>query len=344
MIRLAPSIQEEEFKKKWNDILNQASCELIKLLVRQHSSKLEELLKERNQLSREMDTIWESEDKQQFIMEIEESLVPREMELREMKDGKLERDRRQKRQSDRTQRIQQPSKVKYSDIVKNHIREQLKKPTSDAYNEGRKQNQKYQKPSYNERFKNSDPSSGEYNQRRHQHRKKDFGTSERNTLQGMTAKSQQLKGRKQDSSEDEDHTSERFNYKPQQHQKDDFGLRAKHTLRSTTANSNHYKGRKQDSGEDDDLPSERFNRRRHQHQKEDFLRKERSTLRNMTSKLKKLKVTDQDSGEEDANQSAINDNTYQRRNREKRDTSDYLYSNFWMEPFHKGRTKYQARY
>ena len=143
---------------------------MIKLLVGQHIAKLEEILKERQQFSQEMDAIWESDDKQQFITEIDESLIPREMELRDMEDGKLERDRRQKRKKDKTQRTQQPSKVKYSEIVKKHIREQLEKPNSDVYKEGRRHNQiKQQQSSYNEHFRNNKPPTGRFNQRQHQH-------------------------------------------------------------------------------------------------------------------------------------------------------------------------------
>jgi hypothetical protein len=129
-LKLAPSIQDPEFKKKWNTILINSSRELMKLLIEHHANKLQDTLKERNKLSQEMDCIWDKDEKVSFIKALDETIEPFEEELRETKDAKLERDRRRKRREEinSTRERKPPSTVKYVDLVKKHIKEHKTKP------------------------------------------------------------------------------------------------------------------------------------------------------------------------------------------------------------------------
>ena len=126
-IRLKPGIDDEDLEQKWQEILHDASKKLIKELVIHHSRKLEETLKDRTALDRKMMIIWDEEDKTEFIQDIDESIENEKNQLVEMKERKMERDRR----FTRTQKPsgKRPSAVKYSDIVKRHIQDKIKENT-----------------------------------------------------------------------------------------------------------------------------------------------------------------------------------------------------------------------
>jgi len=102
------------------------------ILIKHHEKKVLELTVKRNYVNAEMDRFWDQEEKTEFVQDIKEELVPREKALRGMKDGKLERDRLEAKLDGKSKRIQgdkavrKPySKIKYSEIVKRHIKEQL---------------------------------------------------------------------------------------------------------------------------------------------------------------------------------------------------------------------------
>ena len=131
-IKVVPSIQDETLVEEWNNVLKKASCDLMNILIKHHEKKVLELSVKRNDVNAEMDRFWDQEEKTEFVQDIKEELVPREKALRDMKDGKLERDRLEAKLDGKSKRIQgdkavrKPySKMKYSDIVKRHIKEQL---------------------------------------------------------------------------------------------------------------------------------------------------------------------------------------------------------------------------
>ena len=131
-IRLLPSIKDDILERKWEQVLHTASQDLVKLLIEHHSRKLQAIEKERNVLNKKLNRIWDNEDKQVFEKDIEDSLIPREEELRCMKDKKLERDRRfSKKNSPANLQATSKPKVKYSDIIKKHIRNQIRQTSQN---------------------------------------------------------------------------------------------------------------------------------------------------------------------------------------------------------------------
>ena len=126
-IKLKPGIEDEILENKWQEILHDASKKLIKELVIHHSRKLEETLKERTALVRKMTVIWEDDDREEFVKDIDESIEGERIQLVEMKERKMERDRRFKRGQRTT--VKKPSTAKYSDIVKRHIQDKIKEGT-----------------------------------------------------------------------------------------------------------------------------------------------------------------------------------------------------------------------
>ena len=134
-INLTPSINDGELNKQWTTTLDKASTELIKLLINFHQDKLGKLLHERNELSANLNRIWDDEDKKEFLKNIDDELATREVELRKMKEAKLNRDRRQTKTQEKqsaTETSKVTSKIKYADMLKKHIKEKLKDTNNNA--------------------------------------------------------------------------------------------------------------------------------------------------------------------------------------------------------------------
>ena len=134
-INLTPSINDGELNKQWTTTLDKASTELIKLLINFHQDKLGKLLHERNELSANLNRIWDDEDKKEFLKNIDDELATREGELRKMKEAKLNRDRRQTKTQEKqsaTETSKVTSKIKYADMLKKHIKEKLKDTNKNA--------------------------------------------------------------------------------------------------------------------------------------------------------------------------------------------------------------------
>ena len=133
-INLRPSIQDDDLKEKWNEILRSASTDLMKLLIKHYGTKLEKNAQEQMSLRTVMDQVWDEEYKDNMVYDISEFLQPKEKELRKKKDRKLERDIRLKRSRNTPRPTPQKGtqRTKYSDIVRRHIHEQLRKPSDDS--------------------------------------------------------------------------------------------------------------------------------------------------------------------------------------------------------------------
>ena len=71
-----------------------------------------------------MTVIWEDDDREEFVKDIDESIEGERIQLVEMKELKMERDHRFKRGQRTT--VKKPSTAKYSDIVKRHIQDKIK--------------------------------------------------------------------------------------------------------------------------------------------------------------------------------------------------------------------------
>ena len=154
-LTLKPSIQDEALVDKWNKVLDTASKNLMSILIEHYTKRLLEVSAKRNQLNGDMDKSWNQFEKEEFVRDIKEELAPREEELRRMKDGKLDRDRQLKQRKENTTskaNTTHQSRSKFTDIVKRHIKEQLRKPQSrdgqttnaGSRSEAWKSNERYQ--------------------------------------------------------------------------------------------------------------------------------------------------------------------------------------------------------
>ena len=152
-IRLMPSIQDDNLVSEWNNVLNQASLNIMKVLIKHYEKKLAELNAKRNQINADMDKYWDEEEKSYFIEQINDGLEIREESLRRMKDNKIERDRRlcipqtKSKNQAKTPASKTTTKTReqYATIAKRHIKEQLQNPKkfSDRNSQNNKKKNSY---------------------------------------------------------------------------------------------------------------------------------------------------------------------------------------------------------
>lgn len=131
-IKLRPSMQDKELECKWKQILHNTSQELLKLLIEHHGKRLQEIEKERKTLDQRINIVWDQEDKESIVKDVEDSLASREEELKARSMRKLERDRRQQQNvaNDQPVRIT-TSKPKYSDLIRRHIQDKIKETSAN---------------------------------------------------------------------------------------------------------------------------------------------------------------------------------------------------------------------
>lgn len=141
-IRLAPSIQDDNLVDEWNNVLDQASKNIMKVLIKHYEKRLLELNAKRNEVNADMDKYWTEPEKTDFVDEINDGLQKKEESLRRMKDGKLERDRSLNTSQTTNKRenlstpIRTTNRLQYAAIAKRHIKEQLQNLKKAEYSSG----------------------------------------------------------------------------------------------------------------------------------------------------------------------------------------------------------------
>ena len=138
-IKLMPSIQDDNLISEWNNVLNQASKNIMKVLIKHYEKKLVELNAKRNEINADMDKYWDEEEKVYFIEQINDGIEKREESLRRMKDQKIERDRKltvpqttTKTRKTPTSKTTNKTREQYATIAKRHIKEQLQNPKKSS--------------------------------------------------------------------------------------------------------------------------------------------------------------------------------------------------------------------
>lgn len=185
--------EDKTFSDKWKGILRDCSLKLMECLVEHYERELAQSAAKIAETYESLEKMenWTDNDKSQLEEEIHSILEPKEKQLKEEKQKKLETARNKKTE----QRIRQPGRGTYADVLKKHIRDKLNpkennESTSDPRQ--RRETQREKQPFYqtkgNGRWNYNPP----YNRRNNRR----TGRNEYNTRQQPSYRQQQ-EGRRQ---------------------------------------------------------------------------------------------------------------------------------------------------
>lgn len=115
--------EDETFRNKWKETLNNCSLKLMECLVEYYERQLAQNIANIAETHESLEKIehWTNNDKSQLEEKICSILEPKEKELKEEKQKKLETARNQKSKV----QIPQRGTGTYADVLKRHIREKL---------------------------------------------------------------------------------------------------------------------------------------------------------------------------------------------------------------------------